>query len=102
MMLFYEQLRIGNPPAECLRAAQENMRCFRKQDLDRLINTLGDLLKLGDKELENYVINFKYWLETDLPSIDVEKFRQPRCWAGFVLTGYGDKPIYSSGRKRKR
>jgi CHAT domain-containing protein len=102
MMLFYRDLRKGESPAASLRAAQDTMRCVTENQLQHLITELDYLLEMGKDKFEQYVFMFAWRLTEDLPNLDVETFRQPRSWAGFVLTGYGDKPIYDQRRKRKR
>jgi CHAT domain-containing protein len=113
MMLFYEKLRTGASPAESLRQAQEKMRNFTRDDLVRVTDRLFDLDHddFGNRNGEStqkYVINLRYWLQDCLLAKDYLQFREPRCWAAFVLTGYGDRPIYKdvdldiTQRKRKR
>jgi len=99
MMLFYQRIRAGASPAESLRDAQREMRGLTKRRFEALVGDLDGLLTLSKAERDKYVYNLRYRLTEHLPRRSVEAFRQPRSWAGFILTGYGDQPICP--RKRR-
>jgi CHAT domain-containing protein len=92
MMLFYERLQEGLSPAASLRSAKLRMRRLSKEDLDQCVLRLKGLLHHSD--WSKYVYNLRWWLEVDLPRRNVERFREEQYWAPFVLTGYGNRPIY--------
>jgi len=36
----------------------------------------------------------EYWVGVRLADVPPGYFRHPRHWGAFVLTGYGDRPLY--------
>lgn len=88
MMTFYEQLRTFSP-AEALHNAQMKMRSLSQNDVWSLVVMLKKEFK--HPRAEKYVARHKYWIEKldNISAEDIQNLREPRCWAAFVLTGYG-------------
>ncbi len=49
----------------------------------------------GLSTIQQYVINYRYWIDRQLRRYDVSDLRRPWSWAGFVLIGYGESRAYS-------
>lgn len=95
MMMFYEDLRNGIAPALALHNAQQKMRTMTESRLLDLVRKLQ--LQAHDiEEARQYVIKPNYWIGR-LAKLPVAELREARCWAAFILTGYGFKPIYGYG-----
>jgi CHAT domain-containing protein len=102
MVLFYKAMMVKSlPPSGALADAQLIMRNFTDADKDRIVD---DLLALFNEEaakrggssmIENYVLNYRYWIDRQLRRYDVTDLRSPWSWAGFVLIGYGESHAYS-------
>jgi CHAT domain-containing protein len=99
MVIFYEKLQQGSSPADALQAAQNAMIEMDQAGLDRLVDRVKEVMEKHEtrKMLHGFVHNAFYWID-HLKSQDLEKLREPRCWAAFVLTGYGYTPVYRSGQ----
>ncbi|KAI1365318.1 hypothetical protein F5Y08DRAFT_304154 [Xylaria arbuscula] len=103
MVLFYKAMMAdGLSPSGALADAQFRMRTFTEADKSRLVD---DILLLFHQEAEKtgglstiqqYVINYKYWIDRQLRRYDVNDLRSPWSWAGFVLIGYGECQAYHS------
>ncbi|KAI1429556.1 hypothetical protein F5Y12DRAFT_411476 [Xylaria sp. FL1777] len=103
MVLFYKAMMVGGlTPSGALADAQFRMQNFTEADKSLLVN---DLLRLFNQEAEKtgglsiiqqYVINYRYWIDRQLRRYDVSDLRSPWSWAGFVLIGYGECPAYPS------
>jgi CHAT domain-containing protein len=102
MVSFYRSVRAGKPPAESLMIAQNTLRCMDTEAFHDPKSELDYLLDGGAETYEKYVYVLKWRLNTEIWTIEIEKFRHPRLWAGFVLIGYGDEPIYARQPKRRR
>ncbi len=102
MVLFYKAMMDrGLTPSGALADAQFRMRNFTETDKNHLVD---DLLCLFNQEAEKtgglstiqqYVINYRYWIDRQLRRYDVSDLRRPWSWAGFVLIGYGESRAYS-------
>jgi CHAT domain-containing protein len=92
MMIFYEELRRPSSPAEALHNAQMRMREFSQDDLDDLRQRLRETVA-SNRNVDEYVHDAAHYIRM-LGNLDVDELRDPRCWAAFVLTGYGLKTIY--------
>jgi CHAT domain-containing protein len=92
MMLFYEELRSPLSPAEALHNAQGRMRRFKEDDLEELRQRLRETVA-SNARVNEYVHDAPHYIKL-LGTLDVEELKDPRCWAAFVLTGYGFKNIY--------
>jgi CHAT domain-containing protein len=92
MMMFYEQLRKFSP-AEALHNAQMMMRNLTEDVVWDLVVMLQR--ELAHPKVGKFVDRHKYWMRrlADLRAEDLQKMREPRCWAAFVLTGYGFQHI---------
>ncbi|OCL13543.1 hypothetical protein AOQ84DRAFT_385340 [Glonium stellatum] len=97
MMIFYEELQKGVSPAEALRTAQISIRSMSQHLLNRLVGKLTELMLNpgARKKVGDFVINPKFWIDR-LRNQKLDKLQEARCWAAFVLTGYGYRPIYRS------
>ncbi|KAK5631186.1 hypothetical protein RRF57_006901 [Xylaria bambusicola] len=100
MVLFYEAMIEGLAPSGALAEAQFRMRNFSEMDKSRLVD---DILLLFNQEakktggldaIEQYVLNYKYWIDHQLRRYDIADLRSPWSWAGFVLIGYGECHAY--------
>ncbi|TGJ79623.1 hypothetical protein E0Z10_g9155 [Xylaria hypoxylon] len=101
MVLFYKAMMVeGFTPSGALADAQFRMRNFTEADKNHLVD---DLLCLFNQEAEQtgglntiqqYVINYRYWIDRQLRRYDVTDIRNPWSWAGFVLIGYGESHAY--------
>jgi hypothetical protein len=67
-----------------------------QQQLMEQIELLRAMLKQLGTEASTYVNAPSYWIRK-LESFDVRELRNPRCWAAFVLTGYGYQALYPEG-----
>lgn len=102
MVLFYKAMMAeGLTPGGALASAQSRMQNFTEVDKNHLID---DLLYLFHREaaktgglsiIQQYVINYRYWIDHQLRGYDVSDLRSPWSWAGFVLIGYGESHAYS-------
>ncbi|RWA13571.1 hypothetical protein EKO27_g1548 [Xylaria grammica] len=102
MVLFYKAMMVeGFTPSGALADAQFRMRNFTEMDRNRLVD---DLLCLFNHEAEQtgglgtiqqYVLNYRYWIDRQLRRYDVTDLRRPWSWAGFVLIGYGESHAYA-------
>jgi CHAT domain-containing protein len=92
MMIFYENLQTLCP-AEALHNAQMKMRDLSREDVWALVERLKKEGK--DRIIYKFVDRPKYWIRRldNLDEEELQKLREPRCWAAFVLTGYGFQPI---------
>jgi CHAT domain-containing protein len=94
MMIFYGELQTLSP-AEALHNAQMKMRNLTQDDVWGLVEMLK--IKLHHPKVENFVNRHRYWIKKldDLGANaeEVQNLREPRCWAAFVLTGYGFQHI---------
>lgn len=88
MMMFHEQLRKFSP-AEALHIAQMNMRTLTQDNVWELVIMLRR--KLEHADVRKFVDAHTYWIEEldNMKADELLSFREPRCWAAFVLTGYG-------------
>jgi CHAT domain-containing protein len=93
MMMFYEDLRRSLSPAQALHNAQQKMKNMTEDMLFDLVMKLKLLVK--DVAAAHYVAKPNFWVG-ELEKLPIEELREARCWAAFVLTGYGFKPIYGS------
>jgi len=93
MMLFYKELRKSLSPSEALYSAQRQMREMDQDGLFELTSELKALFPPGGDGHQDYVFPAKHYLRV-LQELSVEGLKKPRCWAAFVLTGYGCKPLY--------
>jgi CHAT domain-containing protein len=92
MMLFYEELRRPLSPAKALHNAQMRMRKFSEDDLEELQIRLRETVA-SKQNVGEYVHDATFYIKM-LGMVDVKELRHPRCWAAFVLTGYGFTPLY--------
>jgi CHAT domain-containing protein len=92
MMIFYEGLRTLSP-AEALHNAQKKMRNLSQDDVWGLVEMLK--IKLKHPKVGDFVDRPRYWIKKldDLRPDELRNLREPRCWAAFVLTGYGFQHI---------
>jgi CHAT domain-containing protein len=94
MMLFYEELRRPRPPVDALYHAQCRLKNLTQQQLWELLELLKRMFKaIGPEEAKRYVNSPRTWLRI-LERYDVNRLREPRNWAAFVLTGYGFRAVY--------
>jgi CHAT domain-containing protein len=93
MMLFYEELRRPSTPVDALHRAQIRLRDLGHQEFFELLEQLKMTLRALGSEVKTYVNAPKAWIRI-LERYDVIKLREPRCWAAFVLTGYGFRSVY--------
>ena len=95
MQLLYRSLRAGEAPAESLRVAQDAMRMLTVDQLIYQLEELRGLEHIDHETLETYICNPQYRLQVKLPELEDQcaEFRNPKAWAGFVITGYGDNAI---------
>lgn len=95
MMMFYEDLHKEMSPSQALHNAQQKMRTMTES---RLLDLVIKLQKQAQniEEASQYVIKPNYWIGR-LALLPVAELREARCWAAFILTGYGFKPIYGDG-----
>lgn len=100
MMMFYEHLWSGDSPAVALQKAQCDMRCLSPERMSSLIEKL--LLLDDDPGSVEYVVNMRFWLLDRLREKDVGEFQKPSSWAAFILTGYGDDPIFDCAQVGER
>lgn len=92
MMFFYEQLQSVSP-AEALHNSQIQMRNLCREDVWRLVERLK--VQLDHTRVEEFVDHHAYWIDEldNLTAEELQNLREPRCWAAFVLTGYGFQRI---------
>lgn len=95
MMMFYEDLHKELSPSQALCNAQQKMRTMTESRLLDLVIKL-QLQAQNVEEASRYVIKPNYWIGR-LAMLPVADLREARCWAAFILTGYGFKPIYGDG-----
>ncbi|KAI8950817.1 hypothetical protein F4801DRAFT_547711 [Xylaria longipes] len=101
MVLFYKAMMVeGLTPGGALADAQFRLRNFTEEDKNSLIDDLLSLFQEASKTgglstIQQYVINYKYWIDHQLRRYDVSDLRSPWSWAGFVLIGYGESHAYS-------
>jgi len=88
MMIFYQELERLSP-AEALHSAQMKMKNLSREDVWALVERLKVVEK--DRVISRFVDRPKYWIRMldNLKDWELQKLREPRCWAAFVLTGYG-------------
>jgi len=91
-MIFYEQLRTFSP-AEALHKAQMTMRNLTEEKVWALVVMLQK--ELNHPRVAKYVNRHNYWINklANLRAEELQEIREPRCWAAFVLTGYGFQHI---------
>jgi CHAT domain-containing protein len=92
MILFYEEIRRPLSPAQALHNAQMRLREFEEEDLQEIQVRLRETVA-SKKNVGEYIHDANFYIKM-LGKLDVEELRHPRCWAAFVLTGYGFTPIY--------
>ncbi|KAN0116962.1 CHAT domain containing protein [Hyaloscypha variabilis] len=92
MMIFYEGLRTLSP-AEALHNAQKKMRNLSQNDVWDLVEKLK--MKLKHPKVGDFVDRPRYWIKKldNISAEDLQNLREQRCWAAFVLTGYGFQNI---------
>lgn len=92
MMMFYEQLKTCSP-AESLHKAQTKMRTLAHEDVWELVEDLK--VAVVHARVDKFVDNSTYWIRRldNLSDEELHGLREPRCWAAFVLTGYGFQNI---------
>ncbi|KAI0457919.1 hypothetical protein F5B21DRAFT_500940 [Xylaria acuta] len=103
MVLFYKAMMVeGLTPGGALADAQFRLRNFTEDDKNSLVD---DLLRLFNQEaaktgglsaIQQYVINYRYWIDRQLRRYDIADLRSPWSWAGFILIGYGESHAYSN------
>ncbi|KAI1180859.1 hypothetical protein F4777DRAFT_175665 [Nemania sp. FL0916] len=101
MVLFYKAMMVdGRTPGGALADAQFCMKNFTEADKN---NVADDLLSVfiheavkpgGISTLHQYVINYRYWIDSKLRMYPVSDLRAHWSWAGFVLIGYGESAAY--------
>ncbi|KAI8633069.1 hypothetical protein F5Y19DRAFT_287121 [Xylariaceae sp. FL1651] len=101
MVLFYKAMMVKRlTPSGALADAQLRMQNFTEADKNELVDDLLELFhqeaakRGGMNTIEQYVINYKYWIDSRLRKYDVSDLRSPWSWAGFVLIGYGESHAY--------
>ncbi|KAI0969700.1 CHAT domain-containing protein [Xylaria arbuscula] len=101
MVLFYEAMMVeGLTPSGALAKAQFRMRNFTESDKNDLVDHLlcvfnQEAEKAGGLgTIQQYVLNYRYWIDRQLRRYDVADLRHPWSWAGFVLIGYGESHAY--------
>ncbi|PBP23017.1 hypothetical protein BUE80_DR006129 [Diplocarpon rosae] len=94
MMIFYEELRSFSP-AEALYNAQMQMRNVSEEDVWSLVERLK--MEVRHSRVDKFVDNPNYWIRRlarlSEDEEQLQALREPRCWAAFVLTGYGFQNI---------
>ncbi|KAI1745818.1 hypothetical protein F4680DRAFT_442092 [Xylaria scruposa] len=105
MVFFYEAMMVkGLTLGGALAFAQFRLRNFTEDDKNGLVD---DLLSLFNQEaskigglstIQEYVINYRYWIDRQLRRYDVLDLRSPWSWAGFVLIGYGESHAYADSQ----
>ncbi|KAI0490821.1 hypothetical protein F4859DRAFT_24656 [Xylaria cf. heliscus] len=102
MVLFYKAMMVhGLTPGGALADAQFRMRNFTEDDKNALVDELLGLFNQeasktgGLSTIQQYVINYRYWIDRQLRRYDVSDLRSPWSWAGFVLIGYGESHAYA-------
>ncbi|KAI1354962.1 hypothetical protein F5Y01DRAFT_271765 [Xylaria sp. FL0043] len=102
MVLFYKAMMIeGLAPSGALADAQLRMLNFTEADKNNLVDDLLTVLNQeaektsGLSTIQQYVTNYRYWIDRYLRRYDVTDLRSPWSWAGFVLIGYGECQAYS-------
>ncbi|KAI0437706.1 hypothetical protein F4803DRAFT_132764 [Xylaria telfairii] len=102
MVLFYKAMMIeGLTPGGALADAQFRLRNFTEEDKNSLVDDLLGLFNHeasktgGVSTIQQYVINYRYWIDRQLRRYDVSDLRSPWSWAGFVLIGYGESHAYA-------
>ncbi|KAI0801676.1 hypothetical protein GGR55DRAFT_692429 [Xylaria sp. FL0064] len=102
MVLFYKAMMIeGLAPSGALADAQLRMLNFTEADKNNLVDDLLTVLNQeaektsGLSTIQQYVTNYRYWIDRYLRRYDVADLRSPWSWAGFVLIGYGECQAYS-------
>ncbi|KIW07367.1 uncharacterized protein PV09_02213 [Verruconis gallopava] len=93
MMMFYEELRRPLPPVDALYEAQRRLRTLSEQQLWELVELLKRMFKILGTKSHEYINSPRTWIRL-LDRYDVTRLREPRCWAAFVLTGYGFRTLY--------
>jgi hypothetical protein len=66
---------------------------LNQQQLWEQVELLKAMFKHIGPNANNFVNSPRTWIRR-LESFDVSKLSEPRCWAAFVLTGYGYRPVY--------
>ncbi|KAI1332040.1 hypothetical protein F5Y16DRAFT_212211 [Xylariaceae sp. FL0255] len=102
MVLFYKKMMIdGLTPSAALADAQKRMREFTPECKKEVVDDLLVLFNTeaarrgGITQIEQYVINYRYWIDHQLRRYNVADLRSPWSWAGFVLIGYGEGQAYA-------
>ncbi|KAI0194126.1 CHAT domain-containing protein [Xylaria flabelliformis] len=105
MIFFYEAMMVkGLTPGSALAYAQFRLRNITEDDKNSLVDDLLSLFNQeasktgGSSAIQQYVINYRYWIDRQLRRYDVSDLRSPWSWAGFVLIGYGESHAYPSSR----
>jgi CHAT domain-containing protein len=93
MMMFYEALQEMSP-AEALHVSKMRMRELKMEDVWELVDRLKEVTQEKERVMD-YVDVPDFWIgELDkLEEHNLQSLREPRCWAAFVLTGYGFQEI---------
>ncbi|KAF8856142.1 hypothetical protein BDZ45DRAFT_745704 [Acephala macrosclerotiorum] len=94
MMMFYEALK-ETSPAEALHISKMRMKGLRMKDVWELVARLRIEVRRESERVNDYVDNHEWWIREldELEEDDLQALREPRCWAAFVLTGYGFQEI---------
>ncbi|QDS68798.1 hypothetical protein FKW77_005973 [Venturia effusa] len=95
MMMFYEDLHKEISPSQALHNAQQKMKTMTESRLFELVTKL-QLQAKNTEEVSQYVVSPNYTISR-LANLSVAELKEARCWAAFILTGYGFKPIYGDG-----